>query len=353
MDNLTDIRDKYLNDVTHINDYVQYLETFFLAFIRKIDNLETVTPTLFADPLISNLCEKNALIQGEMVRYLDRASNEMRSLNIKEKSPGEPCDDDPTPEGDIIASLLLDIRKGETNPEILFQNAQINITAMCMTKGPSCGFEGYYILNDNPQKIRQLVEIAIEEEKRKKYEALNAEKAYICMSAQSLELFDSSNQINLYKQNFIQIMAYFDSCIFDMVRFCMSQNFFKWLSYFENVSIKTHDMAVFNDYDSFKEAQIEFSLKKCYIKDLLHILHHQFNQIFTIDGTDVYHVLQEMIGRRNVHVHHNGFADQMYLDKFNVYRASLGDYLQIDKEYFEKAVDTTQKVVSSIASICV
>ena len=33
--------------------------------------------------------------------------------------------------------------------------------------------------------------------------------------AKSLELFDSMNQINLYKQNFIQIMAYFDSCIFD------------------------------------------------------------------------------------------------------------------------------------------
>jgi hypothetical protein len=88
------------------------------------------------------------------------------------------------------------------------------------------------------------------------------------------------------------------------------------------------------------------------VKDLLNILHTRFKGIFTINGVDAFPTLQEMIGRRNVHIHHNGITDQMYLDNFNIYSASSGDYLKINKEYFENAVDLTTKIVSSIASTC-
>lgn len=353
MTKLSDIRDKYFHNVSHIIDYIEYLETFFLASICRIDNLKMVTPTFFQDPITANLCDKNSVIKDEMARYLDCIATEMRSLNIKEKNPNNPCGEDPTPEGDVIFSLMVDIRKGESNPERLFQNAQSNITAMCMMKGDDNGFEGYYLLADNPSRVRTLVEIAIEEEKRRKYKSLCTEHSYISMSIKSLELFDTSNQINLYKQNFIQVMAYFDSCIFDMVRLCMNQNFFEWLSYFDNVNIKTHDIANCNDFDSFKNAQVEAFLKKCYVKDLLNILRNRFDGIFTIKGTDIYPVIQEMIGRRNVHIHHNGIADHMYTINFNTHKASTEDYLEISKEYLEHAVDLTKKVVSSIASLCV
>ena len=72
------------------------------------------------------------------------------------------------------------------------------------------------------------------------------------------------------------------------------------------------------------------------IVDLLNILHTRFKGIFTINGVDAFPTLQEMIGRRNVHIHHNGITDQMYLDNFNIYSASSGDYLKINKEYFTK-----------------
>ena len=350
---LDNLRDKYLHDVTYISDYVQYLETFFLASIRMIEHLETVTPTLSKSPNIINLCDHNSVIQREMVQHLQHIEAEMRSLNIKAKDPNEPCGEDPTPEGDVIFYLICEIRKGENNPKKLFETAQNNITAMCMMKGDDVGFEGYNLLNDNPSRVRKLVELALAEETRRKYKTLNAEHSYIKMSAKSLELFDSANPINLYKQNFIQIMAYFDSCIFDMVGFCIEQNFFDWLAYFDNVNIKTHDMAACRDFEIFKANQIESSLKKCYVKDLLNILHSQYNQAFEINGIDNYPLLQEMIGRRNVHIHHNGVVDKMYLDNFNIFKVSSGDYLTINKEYFENAVDITKKLVASIASTCI
>ncbi|MBQ8814610.1 MAG: hypothetical protein IJZ85_08965 [Lachnospiraceae bacterium] len=274
--NLQDIRDKYFHDVTYIKDYVQYLENHFLASLRIIENLDVVTPTFSANPRIINLCNNNAIIQGEMVRYLQNLWEEMRLLNVKEKDPNEPSEEDPTPEGDVVFYLLTEIQKGETDPLKLFKNAEIQIEAMCMVKGDQEGFEGYHFLCDDPSRIRVLVDIAIEEFKRRKHKSLNAESSYVGMSAKSLELFDPSNQINLYKQNFIQVMAYFDSCIFDMVRFCMRQGFFEWLAYFENASIRTHDMAACSTFDSFKTIQIETALKKCYVKDLLNILHSKF-----------------------------------------------------------------------------
>jgi len=93
------------------------------------------------------------------------------------------------------------------------------------------------------------------------------------------------------------------------------------------------------------------TIKKCYVKDLLSILHDQFPVVFIINGEDIYPALQEMIGRRNVHIHHNGIADQMYFSNFNIYRATLGDHLSISKEYFENAVEVTKKVVASIVQI--
>lgn len=348
--NLADIRDKYLHDVTYIKDYVEYLEKFFLASIRMIGSLDVVTPTFSANPRIINLCDNNAVIQAEMLGYLQHLGEEMRLLNIKEKEPNEPSGEDPTPEGDVIFYLLTEIQKGKADPVKLFHDAQRQIEAMCIIKGDQDGFEGYNVLYDNLSRIRALVDIAIEESKRRKYKSLSAESSYVGMSAKSLELFDSSNQINLYKQNFIQVMAYFDSCIFDMVRSCMEQRFFEWLAYFDNVSIKTHEMAACSSFDSFKAVQIESSLKKCYVKDLLNILHSKFTGVFTISGNDVYPALREMIGRRNVHIHHNGVADQMYVDSFNIFGVGQGDYLEISKEYFDNAIAITTQVVSSIAN---
>ena len=348
---LQDYRDKYQHDVTYIKDYVEYLEKYFLVSIRMIENLRAVSATLSKNPRIPNICDNNAAIQAEMEGYLRCIEKEKQALAIKEKDPAEPSAGDPTPEGNVISSVTIAIRTGEHDPQKLFREAQSQIEAMCIIKGDTEGFEDYIFLNDAPGRVRKLVEIAVEDEKRRKHKALCAEHTYVGMAAKSLDLFDYSNQINLYKQNFIQIMAYFDSCVFDMIRFCMKQKFFEWLAYFDNVSIKTHDMAASGTFDVFKDRQIEATLKKCYVKDLLSILHDKFSGIFVIGGDDIYSILQEMIGRRNVHIHHNGIADQMYLANYNIYKVALGDYLPISKDYFEKAVEVTQQVVSSIAQI--
>lgn len=350
--NLETIRDKYYHDVMYIKDYVQYLENHFVASINMIENLSTVTPTFSANPNIFNLCDNNAIIQTEMFRYLQHLDDEMQSLNVKEKAPNDPSGEDNSPEGDMIFYLLTELQKGESDPEKLFKDAQLQIEAMCIIKGDLEGFDGYHFLYDDPSKVRTLVNIAIEEFQRRKRKSLSVDSSYVETAAKSLELFDASNQINLYKQNFIQIMAYFDSCIFDLVRFSMEERFFEWLAYFDNVNIKTHDIAACNTYESFKENQIETSLKKCYVKDLLSILHSKFAGIFSVNGNDVYPVLREMINRRNVHIHHNGIVDQMYLGEFNIHNASQGDYLEITKRYFDDSISITTQIVAAITATC-
>ncbi len=350
--NLQDIQDKYLNDVSYVKDHVQYLEEIFIALLRMTGNLELASPTFSTCSMIKNLCDNNAVIKGEFSAYLDCLSIEMQALNIVDKQTDEPSGEDPTPEGDIIFYLLTLIGKGERDAETLFENAKLQIEAMCITKGDLTGGEDYHALYDNPNRIRRLVDIALEEINRRKRNGLSAEVDNMRTAIKSLDLFDYQNPINVYKQNFIQIMAYFDSCIFDMVSFCMDQAFFKWLLRFDNANIKTYDMAACNDYNTFKKNHIESSLKKCYVKDLLKIIHDSFNGVFGTGVNDIYPALQEMIGRRNVHIHHNGVADKMYIDQFNLFGATEGDYLTISKEYLAQTVAVTTQAVSAIAASC-
>lgn len=351
MNQLQDIKNKYLHDVTYISDYVSYLESFFLTSIQLIEKANIVTPTFSSNPTIENLCNRNSIIQSEMFHYLQNIESEIQSLVINESVLDEYDNLNSNIEDDVIESIIGEIRKGEHNFESLFHSAEMQVEAMCFLLGEQEGYDYYNLLNDNPMRIRKLVYIAIEESKRRKHKALSSERTSIDMSTKSLDLFDTQNQINLYKQNFIQTMAYFDSCVFDMIRLCMENNFFEWLSYFDSVNIKTHDMAIYGDFDSFKNNQIEKFLKKCYIKDLLSILHSEFNGIFYINEIDIYPTLQEMIGRRNIHIHHNGIADDMYISNFNIYGASIGDYLEINKDYFDKSIETTKQIINAISTV--
>ena len=351
MDGLWDIRDKYLHDVTYISDYVNYLEEHFLTSIKLIKNINIVTPTFSSNPTIDNLRNNHLIIQGEMFSYFQSVEADMQSLVIN-KSILEGYDSSASiVENDVVEHIISEIQKGEQDSESLFHSAEIHIEAICIMFGEREGYDHYNFLNDEPSRIRELVNIAIEEAKRRKYKDLNTELTRIGMSTKSLDLFETQNRINLYKQNFIQIMAYFDSCVFDMIRFCMGNNFFEWLAYFDSVNIKTHEMASYGNFDSFRNNQIEILLKKCYVKDLLNILHNNFNGVFIANGIDMYPVLQEMIGRRNVHIHHNGISDEMYISNFNIYGACIGDYLEINKNYFDKAVEATKQIITAISTI--
>lgn len=350
--NLYDIRDKYLHDTTEIKDYVQYLENFFITFIRMNNNLCEISPTFSSDPIAKNICDNNGTIQGEMYAYVQKVQDEMNELNVKVKDPDEPSSEDPNPKGDVLMYLSTEIHKGKKDKKTLLNNAIQVVEAMCISKGELEGFEDFNFLYANQSEIEKLVDIAFEDEKRRKYKSLHVERTYVGTSIKTLESFDASNQLNMYKQNFIQIMAYFDSCIFDLVKACMEKNFFEWLSCFENVNIKTHDMSSAGTFDDFKTRHIESTLKNCYVKDLLNILHDKQQDIFEINGSDSYPQLQEMIGRRNVHIHHNGIADQAYINNFNIYRFVLGDYLQISKDYFEETIKLTSQLVAAIATSC-
>lgn len=351
MDSLYDIRDRYLHDITYISDYVNYLEEHFLTSIKLIENINIVTPTFSSNPSIDNLCNNNMIIQSEMFSYFQSVEAEMQLLDINNSILEGYDNSTSIIENDVVEYIINEIQKGEHDSEKLFHSAETQIEVMCIMFGDRNGYEHYNYLNDDPILIRELVSIAIEEAKRRKYKNLNTEYTCIGMSIKSLDLFETKNQINLYKQNFIQIMAYFDSCVFDMLRFCMENNFFEWLAYFDSVNIKTHEMASYGNFDSFRNNQIETFLKKCYVKDLLNILHNKFNGFFVANGNDIYPSLQEMIGRRNVHIHHNGIADKMYVSNFNLYGARIGDYLEINKDYFDKAVEATKQIITAISTI--
>ncbi len=155
VNNLNDIRDKYLSDIAQIKNYISYLESFFVFSIAMTKNLGEISPTFSMHPNINNLCDNNAVIRNEMAGYIDKIHKEMNELDIKELNPEDPTSDDSTPQGDILLYLCMEIRKGNRNKQGLIQIAQTVVEAMCIAKGEIEGFEEYSFLYDHPTEIER------------------------------------------------------------------------------------------------------------------------------------------------------------------------------------------------------
>ncbi len=61
--------------------------------------------------------------------------------------------------------------------------------------------------------------------------------------------------------------------------------------------------------------------------------------------------LTELVERRNVHVHHDGYVSQQYLELAPDSDVALGDYLRLESDYMRTALEQTKQVRWRIATV--
>lgn len=346
MSSLQDIEKKYANDIKGLNDFISYIENLFFSLCETKHDLIKVLPTLYSsktsdvvlknfDKIRTEICIQKSLIEKEI-----RSLQEDGGLETEPKT--NPCSD--TADGDLLLYLNMLIGQGKKDRDKLFDNIQSVLEALCITQGDLIHGERFYELYYNKNEVYKLIDIALNKRVEEQKIRLQRDSESLDSIRESLELFNLNNLMNIYRQCFIQTMSFFDNCVFDLFKYCMKEDYFFWLDKFKNSSIKTHEMAEFNCFEDFRDNHINELLKSCYIKDLLQILRNIDGNIFYENGKDAFSEIQELIGRRNVHIHNNGIVDKAYVEGFNIFGKAEGDVLLIDSDLLQR----TQKLTSSV-----
>lgn len=348
---LLDIQSEFISEIQTVNDYIAQVCNLFYDMCESRDGLIKILPRLYSAIKNKSISNDYSAIRNELHDHI--GDTNIQLTRIQSETMDTEMDinpDDPTADGDLLLFLCAEVKKGEKNRASLFRQAKGVLEALCITRGPLIHGERFYELDENDDEVYHLVDIALKNEQEMIRIRLERDINVSKNIQKSIELFNLDNLLNIYRQSFIQVMSYFDTCIFSLIDQCMKRDFFFWLSKFENSSLKTHDIAKYTSFDEFRDEQIRAMLKKCYVKDLLYIIRGIDSNIFVINGNDAYAEIQELIGRRNTHVHNKGIVDYAYFDKFNIYHYDLGTYLCIDEDYFKRTQYLAKEVVNAIVS---
>lgn len=258
-------------------------------------------------------------------------------------------------DGELINYILEVINTGVLDKEKILKEVYQDINTVLKMNDDLIEKDYYIELNNNKDKVKEFISHALKIhhnnlvfEDKKELELLENRNRL-------LRLVNTKNNINIYRQSFIQLIALFDASVFECFKVHFNENFFVWLKFFENESIKSYDIADNSDFNEFKNMIIEQKLKSLYLKDLLNILHKQANKLFWIDDEDRYVNFREIINRRNCHIHNNGIVDEAYLgiDRkqsvpvFNIYSLNVGDYAEIDREYVNEVIQYCSEFINN------
>lgn len=344
------IQEDYKRNIANIEKYIQYIESHFLESMKSNKDIANISPTFYVNQNINNVCVNVALITKEMKEYIDQLYVQLNSIIWNEISKEDPTPEDATPDGDILNWLVCETYQDEHSQETLLKKTMGLVEIMCITKGPLVDGDRYYELYEKPDEVKRLIDIAINISNKKRYYEIRNNIRTIEGFVQALDLFNSANHLNIYRQSFIQILAYFDSCIFKIMQICLEKDFFNWITAFDNASIKRYDMAQYKSFLEFQSAQIYSMLKTRYVKDLLKSINTKNKSLFEVNGKNIFSSLCEMINRRNIHIHHDGIVDEKYLSEFNIYTFEKDMYLEISKEYLQEAITNTENVITNISN---
>lgn len=228
MCSLKDIHTKYVNNLMNINNYISCLEDLFASLCKTKQDLIKVLPTLYNSKNIDDVSNNYDKIKIEICKHQNLIRKEIENLQINIKSDIEPTSSpySATADGDLLLYLYMQIKQGKTDREELFSEIQLILEVLCITKGPLVHGERFYELYDNKDEVYKLIDAALNNniEERK----LHLQKDYTSLDSiyKSIELFNLNNLMNVYRQCFIQTMAYFDNCVFELFECCMKANYF-------------------------------------------------------------------------------------------------------------------------------
>jgi hypothetical protein len=163
-----------------------------------------------------------------------------------------------------------------------------------------------------------------------------------------LRMNEQESILNNFRQGFILIVACFDATVFDITEEILKDQFFKYISRFNSgsmpITIKLKELNDFADFETFRDDLIGKSLKGKYVKDLIEI--YKTLEVPYIKAN--FPKLIECMNRRNVHLHNNGYADNKYINIYNIYDYNIDDALTIDEAYFVECCEFCSMTVNSI-----
>lgn len=331
-----------------------------VEFIEESVILETVREKRAY--LASNLMESNQLDSdifsqssevitklSERKETLIQQLNESEYFEIPERFHGI---DGRSDEGETIQFIFDMIENGEKDSQEIKKQLMIQLEAMCIINGENIGGDFYLDLYDHPQKISEYIDVCLKLNHNYKIESIRDSIKHIEHHTKLINLVNPQNAINIYRQAFIQLVAIFDAIMFEIFQIRFNTDFFNWLKFFKDGSVKYSEIASYSNFNEFQSFTINDKLKACYLKDLLIIVRNNFKDAFIINSEDCYCNFREMINRRNCHIHNNGIVDNSYLGLdnpsqggFNIFNCISGDYLYIDKDYFNKSLNMCDEFI--------
>lgn len=350
MESLHQIRDRFIKEVDAISSQIEFVEeSIILPSLRKTNNcyIDGLIPNLSSisdahnklTDILSVLNIKLAELNEKFAtqEYLD-IPDEFRNADVRSS------------QGECIEYVLNLIREGETDKEEILDEMQGDLEAACIIS-EGTGEEDFYLwLYHNKDDLREFIDVCLNIHHNECLyeieEAIQLIKYYLKL----FELIDTSKTNNIYRQGFIQLIALFDTIVFDCYREVFESDFFGQIKFFKEGKITFSELGTYQDFETLKSSTISSILKRFYLKDILNILKNQEISLFTISGTRKYAEIREMINRRNCHIHNNGIADCRYIESFNLFKSDVGDFLAVDKSYFNSAFEMCSGFVSNFIS---
>lgn len=360
-DRLVKINGTFQMEISVIKEHIEFMEmSVILTGLknRKYSLTEDNVDHLFIAN-ISNIQNKIETLSLKNQSDISDIKNKITGSQFHEIPKWFSIIDSRSNEGELINFIYELIDCGVTDKEEIMSELMNQLEYLCIKEGENIEGDFYLNLYGSKEETYKYIDFTLKiyhnnliyKNQERLQELNNIEKL--------LRLIDTKNNINIYRQAFIQLMALFDAFVFDIIRIRFKDNFFEWLKLFENDTIKSHDMARYDNFDQFENTIIDQKLKGMYLKELMHILKSHNHELLIIDGATKYANFIEMINRRNCHIHNNGVIDNSYLginrnsDKpeFNIYKLDIGSYAEIDQEYLNGALYYCSEFISNITQI--
>jgi hypothetical protein len=202
-----------------------------------------------------------------------------------------------------------------------------------------------------------VIKAAIFLKTQRKFEDLTNVRDGIQQMDLAARLWRPDTELSIYRQGFILLMTAFDAAVFDLVRFALRKDFFSLIASFgKQEKIGLDELAAYQSFDAFRDAQVERQLKGRYLKEVLSIV-KGWDVKLTGGAADKFVHIVELVLRRNVHIHNRGEVDERYLERdqngtprFNLYNLTLGSVAHIDEAYWSAANRLCGNAVAALAT---
>lgn len=339
------IIDGFNSEVNNIKEYVKFLEENIIANSISTRNINEIFKNLS-----SLRCNSN-----DEIKYINDI---LKNLEVEELPQWFKDIDVRSNEGGIIDYILETINDGDKDDiEEIMESIKEELELQCMMFGETEDGDFLCTLHNDEEKLKEFISLSKVLHLNNTYFDYKHRLEQLNNYNKALNLIDTKNNTNIYRQAFVQLIFVFDSVIFDVIRYKFNEDFFRWVNFFKkDDTIKLKDIGNNENFEEFRSMVIEKQLKNCYIKDLIDILYNNYKDVFIIDNKDAYVDFREIINRRNCHIHNNGIIDNSYLGinkinsnpQYNKYNFQLGEYAEIDKKYFENTLYYCNKLIENL-----